>query len=70
MKILKQDNVEKYGNDCMIYKTIALLESFGSYIVLNYEKVTGWCACSNSKTQNFSDYNDATRYYDKLMKGI
>ena len=69
MKILKQDNQREYGNDCMIYKSIALIESFGIYIVLKHEETTGWFQGSYSTATNFSDYNDAARCYDKLVKG-
>lgn len=66
MKILKQENREHLGNDCMIYQSKALIESYGSYIVLGYEKIVGWTNNSSSNTKNFSDYNNANRFYNQI----
>lgn len=68
MKILKQENREFYGNDCMIYKSTALIESYGSFIVLDYEKSVGWSNHSSSTSKNFSDYNNANRHYLQLLR--
>lgn len=68
MKILKQENREYYGNDCMFYRSTALIEVYGSFIVLNYEKSVGYMSHSASESKNFSDYNNANRYYNKILK--
>ena len=69
MEILKQSNTSYYGNDCMIYRDIALLEAQRNYIVLDNEKVTGWSNYSSCTATNFTDYNDANRFYNKLING-
>ena len=68
MKILKQNKKSYYGNDCMIYRSVALIRSLENYIVLKHETVIGWCPCNDSTTFDFDSYDEALEYYESLEK--
>ena len=42
IKILKQNNKSREGNDCWIDETYVMCEWFGVYYILYHWKVTGW----------------------------
>lgn len=67
MKILKQHPIKIYGNDCMIYRTIALLESNEEYLVIVHERFTGWCADTDCKIKKFALYENALKCYEDYV---
>ena len=70
MKILKQNKKSYYGNDCMIYRSVALIKSLENYIVLKHEKITGWNSCNDSTTFDFHSYDRALECYESLEKNF
>ena len=42
MKVLRQINKSREGNDCWIDETYAMCEWLGVYYILYHWKVTGW----------------------------
>ena len=68
MKILKQKQKEIYGNDCMIYNNIALIESLGRYIVIRHKVTTGLGSYNDSETVDFHSYDKALEIYKLFVK--
>ena len=57
MKILRQINKSREGNDCWIDETYTMCEWLGIYYILHHQKVSGWNNCEkvsvvNEPTQN------------------
>lgn len=73
MKVLKELNTERYGNDCLIKASIALLEfSNTNYMVISTEQFIGsWTdnAISTS-TWEFKNYDAAYSKYDQIAGGM
>lgn len=66
MRVIKTQNYNIYGNDCMIYKTVHLIENIKDYekmYTLQIDtKVEGWCESKDSntyklKTKKYKDIN-------------
>lgn len=70
LKIIKQDYLKKYGNDCLIEDVFVLYKVFDTYIVENFRKYSGWCDDGvHSKHQDkFKHENDALNYYTEIIK--
>ena len=66
MKILKQCPTKIYGNDCMIYRTIALVESNEEYLVIVHERYSGLDPITNCKVANYSSCDDALESYENI----
>jgi hypothetical protein len=58
-----------YGNDCMIYKTVALLQISSQYVVVILTKYEGgmWGSDSvDTTTIPFKTLTEAKRHYDLM----
>ena len=66
MKILKQHPSKQYGNDSMIYRTIALIKSNEEYLIIVHERYTGWNPSTNCKVTNYLSYDDALESYENI----
>lgn len=55
MRIIKTENYEREGNDCMIYNTISLYEHSGEYFLQIDERVTGWAEDKSSRTYTLDE---------------
>ena len=42
MKVISTTDLSHEGNDCYIYKSVNLVETFGMYAVIITEKIVGW----------------------------
>ena len=73
MKILKEKNSERCGNDCWIIATVALLEfSNTNFLVISTEQfIGGWTdnAIATS-TWEFKNREEAYTKYDQVAKNI
>lgn len=52
MKILKQINKSREGNDCWIDETYTMCEWLEVYYILYHWKVTGWNNCGEVRVIN------------------
>jgi hypothetical protein len=73
IKILKEKHNERYGNDCLIKSSIALIEfSNTNYLVVSIEQFIGsWTDndISNS-TWSFKHIEDAYAKYDQIERTL
>lgn len=71
MKILKSYEDQHYGNDCMIYEEVALIESSNSYMILKVTTYKGWMGTeSRYEEYQYDSYSEACKKYDDLEKEI
>lgn len=73
MKVLKEKNTERFGNDCLIKASVVLLEfSDTNFLVVSTEQfIGGWTdnAISTS-TWEFKKRNEAYSKYNQVSGGI
>jgi hypothetical protein len=57
-----------YGNDCMIYKTVALLQVSGEYAVVILTKYDGQWGSNKitTETEQFKTLSEAKEYYNDI----
>jgi hypothetical protein len=66
MKIISTTDRSRYGNDCLIYETINLVEQFGIYATIVFTKISGWYKEKNVTVHGqTTDYDLAVAYYEK-----
>lgn len=68
MKILSTHSFEQHGNDCMIQTSIALMEDWDKYFVINSEVVSGWGSTEDITTTDFTDEAEAGKEYNRMLK--
>ena len=71
IKILKEKHSERYGNDCLIVASIALLEfSRTNYLVISTEQfLGGWTDNDiNTSSWTFKHIEDAYTKYNQLER--
>ena len=71
MKILKNYEESRTGNDCLIEEEVALIECSSSYLVLRVTTYRGWMGTEpRFEEYQYSDYSEAAQKYDKIEKEI
>lgn len=71
MKILKELNTERCGNDCLIKASVALLEfSDTNYMVISTEQfIGGWTDDTiTDTTWSYKDKDEAITKYDQIVR--
>lgn len=68
MEILKQHHSKRDGNDCIIYRNVALIKSNDEYLIIVHERYTGWSPATDYKIVDFSFYETALECYENCIK--
>jgi hypothetical protein len=64
MDILSTTDTSRYGNDCMIYETVSLVEQFGIFAIIICQRVTGWAEREDIFVkQTTTEYEAAIKMY-------
>ena len=68
LEIIKQEEVSKEGNDCLIKDCYTILKCHSKYIVMSIRRYNGWCdnGLDVRGQKEFDDLHSAESYYDKL----
>ena len=74
MKVISTTDLSCHGNDCYIYKSVSLVETFGMYAVIIAEKTVGWFenkeiyAVSETPCSIWSTAVEIYKYYGGIME--
>ena len=70
MKVLRQINKSREGNDCWIDETYALCEWLDVYYILYHWKVTGWNSSEEVRVVNepTRDKEEIEKQWKRLIK--
>ena len=64
MKVISTTDLSHYGNDCYINRSVTLAEQFGLYVVITFQKITGWYEDRYVGVDYMRDnYDDAIKFY-------
>jgi hypothetical protein len=71
MRVISTTDLSREGNDCYIYESVSLIESFGMYTVIMAVKTVGWIDRKDiyCKSDITSDFEQA-KYMYKQAGGI
>ena len=73
MEILKEYKKERDGNECRLYDYIILIKlDYQLFLVIHVDTVFGsWTGNpKSSRSEIFTDYNNAIKYMNKLIAKI
>jgi hypothetical protein len=71
MNVISTVVTSRYGNDCYIEESFSLVEQFGLYAVIRFQKVHGWqekeevtvLIATTDKTEAGKKYKEYCKYY-------
>ena len=69
MKILRSEQFEHEGNDCMIYDNVLLYEMGRRFVVSWNGFKIGWFGCKTSNDMSvFNTLEEATKEFKRMLK--
>ena len=72
LEIIKQENIEKEGNDCLIKDCYTILKCFDKYIVLSIRMYYGWCdnGLDYRGIKEYDTLDEALEYYNNGLRHL
>lgn len=71
MELIRHFKSERYGNDCIKYTYITLIELDDSlYLFTKTEKIVGWFDNVETYTELFTDRKAAEKHTQKIIDGL
>ncbi len=71
MELIRHFKSKRYGNDCVKYTYITLIELDDSlYLFTKTEQIVGWFDRTENYTELFTDKKAAEEYTQKIIDGL